>query len=186
VRDRDVVLLEQRRENKLSLAYQKEPYKVLVRYGDQVVLTSPQAVQCRRNLQRVKAFKVSDKEEQTVSQQRHGFATEIPVDPAPVSPATPAIVSTPFRKPGKTTAVSCRSTIPMHWTHPPEEPPPMRRSGRVIRLKYPEKLIDSTITKFHASQDQTQNCIVPTDNPVRITLPFKAQKSADIVRDGST
>ena len=70
----DVVLLEQRRENKLSPAYEKEPYKVLARYGDQVVLQSPQGVQYRRNLQHVKAFNVPEKEEQVASQQRHGFA----------------------------------------------------------------------------------------------------------------
>ena len=51
-----------------------------------------------------------------------------------------------------------------------------------LKLKYSEKLIDSTITRFQASQDQNQNCITPVDVPVRITLPFIDQKSSDIVR----
>ena len=51
-----------------------------------------------------------------------------------------------------------------------------------LKLKYPEKLIDSTIIRFHASQDQNQNCISPIDSPVRVTLSFKDQKSADLVR----
>ena len=50
-----------------------------------------------------------------------------------------------------------------------------------LKLKYPEKLTHSTFKKFHASQDQNQNRIKPVDSPVRITLPFKDQKSADFV-----
>ena len=45
VREGDAVLLEQRRENKLSPVYEKEPYEVLTRYGDQVVLKSLQGMQ---------------------------------------------------------------------------------------------------------------------------------------------
>ena len=51
-----------------------------------------------------------------------------------------------------------------------------------LKLKYPEKLIDSTFKRFHASQDQNQNRIEPVDSPVLIILPFKDQKSADSVR----
>ena len=51
-----------------------------------------------------------------------------------------------------------------------------------LKLKYPVKLIDSIFKRFHASQDQNQSCIKPTDSPVLITLPFKDQKSADSVR----
>ena len=40
---------------------------------------------------------------------------------------------------------------------------------------------DSTVTKFHTSQDQNQNCIAPRDDFIRMTLPFKDQKSTDIV-----
>lgn len=50
----DTVLLEKRKENKLSPCYEKEPYEVMSRYGDQVVLRSPQRVQYKRNLQHIK------------------------------------------------------------------------------------------------------------------------------------
>ena len=51
-----------------------------------------------------------------------------------------------------------------------------------LKLKYPVKLIDSILKRFHVSQDQSQSCIKPVDRPVLITLPFKDQKSADSVR----
>ncbi|KAL9976655.1 hypothetical protein ACROYT_G013978 [Oculina patagonica] len=51
-----------------------------------------------------------------------------------------------------------------------------------LKLKYPGKLIDSVLNSFHSSQDQNESCIAPADSPVRITLPFKDQKSADYVR----
>ena len=51
-----------------------------------------------------------------------------------------------------------------------------------LKLNYPEKLIDSTFKRFHASRDQKQSRVEPVDNPVRITLPFKDQKSVDSVR----
>ena len=41
VKGGDAVLLEKRKENKLSTAYEREPYTVLSRYGDQVILQSP-------------------------------------------------------------------------------------------------------------------------------------------------
>ena len=50
-----------------------------------------------------------------------------------------------------------------------------------LKLKYPEKLIDSTFNRFHTSQNQDQNSIAPIDSPVRITLPFKDQKSTNFV-----
>ena len=52
-------------------------------------------------------------------------------------------------------------------------------------MKYPERLIDSTINRFNHSlaQDQTQTVSTVTkDNLIRIILPFKDQISADIVR----
>ena len=51
-----------------------------------------------------------------------------------------------------------------------------------LKLKYPEKLIDSIFKRFHPSQDQNQNGIEPVESPVRIILPFKDQKSANSVR----
>ena len=64
-KDRDVkvgeaVLLEQKKENKLSPSYESEPYKVIRRHGDQVVLQSPQGVEYRRNLQHVKPLETPD------------------------------------------------------------------------------------------------------------------------------
>ncbi|XP_068720446.1 uncharacterized protein [Montipora capricornis] len=48
-----------------------------------------------------------------------------------------------------------------------------------LKLKYPEKLIDSAINRIQHPPDPVQP---PSDSPVRITLPFKDQKSADVVR----
>ena len=45
VREGDSVLLGKKEENRLSPCYEKEPYQVMSRYGDQVVLRSPQDIQ---------------------------------------------------------------------------------------------------------------------------------------------
>ena len=50
----DAVLLERKRENKLSSSCESQPYEVTARYGDQVVLKSPQGVEYKRNLQHIK------------------------------------------------------------------------------------------------------------------------------------
>ena len=54
------------------------------------------------------------------------------------------------------------------------------------RLKYPDKLINSTITRFIAIKATEQPVPSPTENnspePVRVVLPFKDQASADILR----
>ena len=44
MREGDSILLEEK-ENKPSPCYEKEPYQVMSRYGDQVVLRSPQDIQ---------------------------------------------------------------------------------------------------------------------------------------------
>ena len=52
--------------------------------------------------------------------------------------------------------------------------------GIFSKLKYPEKLIDSTLNRIQHPTDPVQ---APSENPVRITLPFsKDKKSADVVR----
>ena len=51
--------------------------------------------------------------------------------------------------------------------------------GIFLKLKYPEKLVDSAINRLQHPTDPVQ---IPSDSPVRITLPFKDQKSADVVR----
>ena len=50
----NAVLLERKRENKLSPSYESPRYEVTARYGDQVVLKAPQGVEYQRNLQRIK------------------------------------------------------------------------------------------------------------------------------------
>ena len=54
------------------------------------------------------------------------------------------------------------------------------------RLKYPEKLVNSTITRFIALKASDQPASSPSDTdgsvPVRVALPFKDQDSADILR----
>jgi len=52
-----------------------------------------------------------------------------------------------------------------------------------LKLKYPENLINSTITRFTTeSRNQQQVRDVQANAPVRIILPFKDQRSADVVR----
>ena len=60
VREGDNVLLEKKKENKLSPCYEKEPYRVISRYGDQVVLQSPEGVHYKRNLQHIKPLNMPD------------------------------------------------------------------------------------------------------------------------------
>jgi len=54
------------------------------------------------------------------------------------------------------------------------------------RLKYPDKLINPTITRFIAIKTTEQPIPLPTENnspePVRVVLPFKDQALADIHR----
>ena len=50
--------------------------------------------------------------------------------------------------------------------------------GIFLKLKYPEKLIDSAISRLQHPTDPVKT---PANSPVRITLPFKDQKSADVV-----
>ena len=55
-----------------------------------------------------------------------------------------------------------------------------------LKLKYPERLIDSTISRFNHSLalDQTQSkSTLTNDNPIRIILTFKDQTSADIAKN---
>ena len=51
--------------------------------------------------------------------------------------------------------------------------------GIFLKLKYPEKLIDSAINRVHHPPDLIHT---PSDSPIRITMPYKDQKSADVVR----
>ena len=51
-----------------------------------------------------------------------------------------------------------------------------------LELKYPEGLINFTITRFNESQDQEQALDIQVNKPVRIIRPLKDQRSADFVR----
>ena len=50
------------------------------------------------------------------------------------------------------------------------------------KLKYPNKLVDSTISSFIKSKlsNVSSPPVVPVEQPVWILLPFKDQKSADV------
>ena len=48
-------------------------------------------------------------------------------------------------------------------------------------MKYPERLISSTNTRFIESQDREQAFDIQVNKPVWIILPFKDQRSADLV-----
>ena len=52
----DQVLLKQKKENKLSTTFQGVPYNVSGRYGSEVVVTSPEGVNYRRNVTDVKKY----------------------------------------------------------------------------------------------------------------------------------
>ena len=54
------------------------------------------------------------------------------------------------------------------------------------RLKYPDKIINSTVTRFIALKASDQPFPLPVEtnaaDPVRVVLPFKDQASADTLR----
>ena len=55
--------------------------------------------------------------------------------------------------------------------------------SKFLKLKYPPRLIESTINRFIRSQDQAEpQHQFLLDQPIRIVLPFKDQRSVDAVR----
>ena len=52
----DLVLLKQRKENKLSTTYGALPYTVSTEHGNEVVISSPEGVNVRRNVADVKKY----------------------------------------------------------------------------------------------------------------------------------
>ena len=52
----DLVLLEKKKENKLSAPYESEPYKVTARYGDQVHIESQKGIRYKCNITHLKRF----------------------------------------------------------------------------------------------------------------------------------
>ena len=131
--DRDVrvgesVLLEKKRDNKLSASYEKAPYQVTARHGDQVVLQSPQGVRYKRNLQHVKRFLVPDQEEHLPSIQELPTPAEQPPEYLPSLQEQPVSVRPP-------TEPAISEDTPL---------PELRRSGRVRR---PPKALDDYVLK---------------------------------------
>ena len=139
-RERDVgegdwVLLEQKRQNKLSSWYEKEPYEVMARYGDQVVLMSSNGGEYRRNMHHIKPSNIPD-HERAASQSELGSASATGASASATQAMTPKS-GTPIT----TTAqpeIARMSLPPAAVEIPPkvpvsgaEQPPPLRRSGRV-------------------------------------------------------
>ena len=65
----DQVLLKQKKENKLSTTFGRVPYNVSGRYGNEVVVTSPEGVNYKRNVTDVKKYL---REDETTEKQATG------------------------------------------------------------------------------------------------------------------
>ena len=139
VREGDLVLLEQKRQNKSS--YEKEPYEVMTRYGDQVVLRSSNGGEYRRSMQHIKPFNIPD-HERAASQSElvsasasaaFASATQVMGPVTPITPLTPITAPAPAEIPRMSlppAAVEIPPEVPVSGA---EQPPPLRRSGRVTR-----------------------------------------------------
>lgn len=53
---RDQVLLKKKKSNKLSAKFESEPYEIIEKKGNSVVVQSPEKVQYQRNVTEVKKF----------------------------------------------------------------------------------------------------------------------------------
>lgn len=131
----DLVLLEQKRQNNLSSSYEKEPYEVMTRYGDQVVLRSSNGGDYRRNMQHIKPFNIPEHERAaSQSELRSVSATAASASATQVmAPVTPVTAPAPAEIPRMSlppAAVEIPPEVPVSGS---EQPPPLRRSGRVSR-----------------------------------------------------
>ena len=140
VREGDLVLLEQKRQNKLSSSYEKEPYEVMTRYGDQVVLRSSNG-EYRRNMQHIRPFNSPD-HERAASQSELGSAsatasasaTQVMAPVTPITPLTPITAPAPAEIPRMSLPAAAAVEIPPEVpVSGAEQPLPLRRSGRVTR-----------------------------------------------------
>ena len=141
VQEEDLVLLEQKRQNKLSSSYEKEPYEVMTRDGDQVVLKSSNGGEYRKNMQHIKPFNIPD-HERAASQSELGSAsataasasaTQVMAPVTPIIPVTPITAPAPAEIPRMSlppAAVEMPPEVPVSGA---EQPPPLRRSGRATR-----------------------------------------------------
>ena len=133
VREGDLVLLEQKRQNKLSSSYEKKPYEVMTRYGDQVVLRSSNGGDYRRNMQHIKPFNSPD-HERVALQSELGSASATASAPAtqvmaPMTPIT-APAEIPRMSLPPAAAVEIPPEVPVSGA---EQPLSLRRSGRATR-----------------------------------------------------
>ena len=134
MREGDLVLLEQKRQNKLSSSYEKEPYEVMTRYGDQVVLRSWNGEEYRRNMQHIKPFNIPD-HERAASQSELGSAsataasasaTQVMALVTPITPVTRITAPAPAEIPRISLpppAVEILLEVPVSCA---EQPPPLR------------------------------------------------------------
>ena len=137
VREGELFLLELKRQNKLSSSFRKEPYEVMTRYGDQVVLRSSNGGEYRRNMPHIKPFNIPD-HETAASQSELGSASATAASAsatqvmAPTS-VTPTAAPAPAEIPRMSLPPATVGTLPRVPVSGAEQPPPLRRSGRVIR-----------------------------------------------------
>ena len=135
VREGDWVLLEQKRQNKLSSWYEKEPYEVMTRYGDQVVLMSSNGGEYRRNMHHIKPFNIPD-HKRVASQSELGSASATGASasatqamaPKSGTPITTTALPEIPRMSLPPAAVEIPPKVPVSGA---EQPPPLRTSGRV-------------------------------------------------------
>ena len=135
VQEGDLVLLEQKRQNKLSSSYEKEPYEVMTRYGDQVVLRLSNGGEYRRNMQHIKPFNIPD-HERAASQSELGSesATAVSASATQVMvPVTPVTAPAPAGIPRMSLPPAAVETPPEVVVSGAEQPSPLRRSRRVSR-----------------------------------------------------
>ena len=140
-------LLGQKRQNKLSSSFRKEPYEVMTRYVDQVVLRSPNGGEYRRNMQHFKPFNIPD-HERAASQSELRSASAIAASASATqvmapTPVTPIAAPAPAEIPRMSLPPAAVETLPKFPVSGAEQPPPLRRSGRVIRR--PETLSDCVL-----------------------------------------
>ena len=119
IQEGELVLLQKRKETKLSTSYEKEPYKVIERHGDQIKLKSSQGAVYKRNIQYVKRFV------DPATDPREPGSSDTVVGGVPEQPSGQEIV------PNLTVEASA---TPVKARQSPVQAEPLpRRSGRVTR-----------------------------------------------------
>ena len=138
VREGDLVLLEQKRQNKLSSSYEKYPYEVMTRYRDQVnCVEASNGGEYRTNMQHIKPFNIPDHEREASHSElgcasttaASASATQV-MAPTPVTPITTTAPAEIPRSSLPPAAVETPPGVPFSGA---EQLPPLKRSGRVTR-----------------------------------------------------